>query len=244
MRPRRRCRSSRPGPRPRTGRLTDPSWSGPGRLGLGDGSSAGGLRALQRGRRRRDERLRHRRRRPGTGRRRPRPTRSAPRPRAAPRSLPGPAGRPSPPPSPGATSTNSSPPMRPTVSTSRTDSASTAATRRRMSSPTSWPPAAFVAAEVVDIEEGERHLATPAGRRGPAPAPGCARPSARWRARSAGRVWAMRSNHSERSAAVDAEAGAVGRQGGERRRAPSGSRARPSSSVAGRGPARARSTRA
>ena len=40
---------------------------------------------------------------------------------------------------PGATRTNSSPPMRPTVSTSRTDSASTAATRRRMSSPTSRP---------------------------------------------------------------------------------------------------------
>ena len=54
--------------------------------------------------------------------------------------------------------------MRPTVSTSRTDSARTAATRRRMSSPTSWPSRGVGRPEVVDVEDRQRHLAAlPAG---------------------------------------------------------------------------------
>ena len=102
----------------------------------------GAVERLGRGR---DERRRRRRRRPGSGRRRPtrRPS-GRPRP-AAPRSRRGPAARRSCRPSPGAISTNSSPPIRPTVSTSRTDSARTAATRRSTSSPAAWPPSRFVA---------------------------------------------------------------------------------------------------
>ena len=65
---------------------------------------------------------------------------------------------------PGAISTNSSPPIRPTVSTRRTDSASTAATRRRTSSPAACPPSRLVAwkSSMSKIAR-ETSLALPAG---------------------------------------------------------------------------------
>ena len=59
---------------------------------------------------------------------------------------------------PGATSTNSSAPVRATVSTRRTVSASTAATSRSALSPARAPAVSLSSREAVDVEQGDRDL--------------------------------------------------------------------------------------
>ncbi len=98
--------------------------------------------------------------------------------------------------------TNSSPPTRPTVSTSRTDSASTAATRRRTSSPAAWPPSRLVAwKSSMSNMASETSLPCRPAR---ASSSSSTRATVRSFARPVrGSEWAIRSNHSERSAAVE-----------------------------------------
>ena len=170
----------------------------------------------------RDDRLGVRRRRPGSGRRRPRPRSAARRPRAAPRCRRGPAARRSIPAEPGATRTNSSPPSGPTVSTSRTDSASDGGDRAQD------VVAGLVAAgvvgrrEVVDVEDRDRDLAALAAGPGELELEDPARTSARWRGRSAGRCGpAARTTRSARrpstrAAPVDRDRGEVGDRAQER----------------------------
>ena len=103
---------------------------------------------------------------------------------------------------PGATTTNSSPPIRPTVSTSRTDSASTAATWRSTSSPASLPPSRFVARKS-STSNMTNETSSPA-RPARAISSSRTRPTVRSLAMPVrGSVCAIRSNHSDRSAAVD-----------------------------------------
>ncbi len=101
---------------------------------------------------------------------------------------------------PGATTTNSSPPVRATVSTSRTVSASTAATWRR-----TWSPARDPAASLSEVKPSTSNIATDTSL--PcrwARATSSSRTRFRVRAFDSpvrGSVWAMRSNHSARSVA-------------------------------------------
>ena len=107
------------------------------------------------------------------------------------------------PPVPGATTMNSSPPILATVSTSRTCSASTAATARRMSSPAARPAASFTSRN-----ESTSKTATATSL--------CwrmARATSSSRTRSkvrrfaspvSGSMWARRSSHSPRSAIPEA----------------------------------------
>ena len=86
---------------------------------------------------------------------------------------------------PGATSTNSSPPVRAIVSTSRTLSAST---RRHLAQdvvPGTGPGRGVQLAEAVDVEQRDGDLRCPAAARARPPAPGPAPRSARWRGPSA-----------------------------------------------------------
>ena len=110
----------------------------------------------------------------------------------------------------GATRMNSSPPRRATVSTSRTAPASTDATDRSTSSPASRPPAALVAAK-----SSTSKIATetsPPWRPARASSSSRTRANVRWLARPvSGSVWARRSNHSDRSAIVEARRDRVDR---------------------------------
>ena len=145
---------------------------------------------------------RRRSRRPGSGRRPPTPRRAARRSRAARRCRRGRAARRSPG-RPGRDEDELVAAEAATVSTSRTAPASTDATRRRTSSPTSWPAAAFVAAK-----SSTSKIATetsPPWRPARASSSSRTRANVRWLARPvSGSVWAMRSNHSDRSATVEA----------------------------------------
>ncbi len=104
---------------------------------------------------------------------------------------------------PGAMTTNSSPPWRATVSTRRTDSASTDATERRTSSPAWWPCCSLSAAN-----PSRSKIATDTSlpcRPARASSSSRTRSNVRWFARPVrGSVWAIRSNHSDRSATIEA----------------------------------------